>query len=64
MPTFYTYPKLHSKPLVVGYEKKANIKCLSEVSYTFERSRESFEELTFLCKKLQNLRIDSQSKSE
>jgi hypothetical protein len=52
MPHFYTYPKLHSKPLVVGYEKEGKIKCLGEVSYTFERSRESFEELTFLCKNL------------
>jgi hypothetical protein len=34
MPTFHTYPKLHSKALVVGYEKEGKIKCLGEVSYT------------------------------
>jgi hypothetical protein len=50
MPTFYTYPKLHSKPLVVGYEKKAKFKCLWWGIIHIEWSRESFEELTFLCK--------------
>jgi hypothetical protein len=47
-PTFHTYPKLHSKALVVGYEKEGKTKCLGEVPYTFERSGESFEKLTFI----------------
>jgi hypothetical protein len=63
MPTSHSDQKLHSKALVVGYEKEGKFKCLGEVSYTFEQSRESFEELIFLCKNLQNLRIDGQSKT-
>jgi len=45
------------KPLVVGYEKEGkNIKCLGKVSYTFERSSESFEELTFYLQNFQTSR--------
>jgi hypothetical protein len=51
-PPFIPTQKLHSKALVVGYEKEGKFKWLGEVSYTFERLRESFEKLTFLCKKI------------
>jgi hypothetical protein len=51
MPTFIPTKKLHSKALVVGYEKEGKFKCLGEVSYTLERSRESFEELIFFLQK-------------
>jgi hypothetical protein len=33
-PLFIPTQKLHSKALVVGYEKEGKIKCLGEVSYT------------------------------
>ena len=51
MPHFHAYPKLHSKALVVGYEKKAKFKCLWWGFIHIERSRESFEELTFVLQK-------------
>jgi hypothetical protein len=51
MPHFHTYPKLYSKPLVVGYEKKAKYQMPWWGFIHIERSRESSEELTFSLQK-------------
>ena len=52
MPHFHTYPKLHSKALVVGNEKKAKFQMPWCGFIHIERLRESFEELTFILQKL------------
>jgi hypothetical protein len=51
MPTFIPTQNSTQKALVVGYEKKANLKCLWWGIIHNEWSSESFEKLTFLLQK-------------
>ena len=62
MPIFHTYPKLHSKALVVGFEKRQT--ALVRYTYTLSDQENQLRNLHLFEKILQNLRIDGVSKNE
>jgi hypothetical protein len=50
-PTFHTYPKLHSKPLVVRYEKEGKIpNAFGKVSFTLSDQENYLRNLLFFAK--------------
>ena len=55
MPHFHNYLKLHSKPLVVGYEKKAKSNAFGEVSYTLSDRENHLRNLHLFCKTYKTL---------
>ena len=59
MPLFHTYPKLHQKPLEVGWKERQTSNALVRIFIHIKRLRESFEELIFI---LQNFSKTSRRK--
>ena len=49
-PTFIPTQNSTKNPLVVGYEKGQNIKCLGEVSYTLSDRENHLRNLYLFCK--------------